>query len=130
MGEHLMTDLLPLLGALIVGAFAVARAVRLVTSDNWPPMLWLRLRWLTWTAQNPRRERWSDLLTCPFCFAPYAVLVDLAWAVAVGAHTHQQLDLSTGHTWWWLVNVWAAVSYVAPMIVVRDEPPAVEAEDE
>jgi hypothetical protein len=26
--------------------------------------------------------------------------------------------------WWWLVNVWAAVSYVAAMIVVRDEPPA------
>lgn len=106
-------DPLTLLAAFLLGVIAVARCARLVTSDTWPPVQWVRLRWLTWTAQTPRREAWSELLTCPFCFAPYAAAGNLALAWVS--------DLAV---WWWLLNVWAAGSYLAAMLVVRDEPPA------
>lgn len=115
-----MTDPLTLLAAAIVGTLAVARAVRLVTSDAYPPAEWVRLRFLTWAAQTPRREKWGPLVTCPFCFAPYAAAVNLAWALLAGLEWTGDLSWSSA---WWVVNAWAAVSYVAAMIVVRDEPP-------
>lgn len=111
------TDPLTLLAAFLLGTIAVGRATRLTVHDTWPPMLWLRLTWLSWTAQTERRDRWSNLLTCPFCFAPYAAAVNLAWALTAG--------LEWGPFWssaWWVVNVWAAVSYLAAIVVVYDEP--------
>lgn len=112
-----MTDPLTLLAAFILGTIAVARATRLVVHDPWPPILWARLRWLTWTGQTPAREKWADLFTCPFCFAPYAAAVNLTWVLLAG--------LEWGPFWssaWWVVNVWAAAAYLAPMLVLRDEP--------
>lgn len=118
--------------AFVVGSIAVGRAARLVVHDAWPPMQNLRVWWLGY--QHERQEKhldairdahilsprqwwwsgWGPLLTCPFCFAPYAAGIDLTWYL-----------LAEG--WWvdawWVVNVWAAVSYVAAMIVLRDEPP-------
>jgi hypothetical protein len=114
-----MSDLVRVVLASIVGVIAVARAVRLVTSDNWPPMEWARDQWNTVSARH--FPDWSDLFTCPWCFAPYAVAVDLTWAIL----TEVQLDGSWGSAWW-IVNGWAAASYVAPMIVTRDEPPPVD----
>ena len=118
-----MHDPWTLLAAFVVGTIAVARAARLVTADSWPPASWFRMRWLTWTANGGEwRRDWTDLFTCPFCFAPYAAAVDLGWAWLA--------DPRTTGSWaqtWWLVNLWAAVSYLAAMIVVRDEPPAEDA---
>jgi len=132
-------DLLLTAIAVLVGTLAVARAVRLVTHDEWPPILWARLRWLTWVANGGRggqdstghvepyvnrRAAWADLFTCPFCFAPYAAAVDLTWALLAGIH-HGPATGFWGQAWW-VVNLWAAVSCAASMVVVRDEP----AEDE
>ena len=103
--------------ALLIGTVAVARFTRLATSDAYPPAVWLRLKWLNLT----RNGKWSPLLTCPFCFAPYAAAADLAWAYSVDLTTWA--DLWSAGWWWWAVNVWLAVSYAAAMIVVRDEPP-------
>ncbi len=67
---------------------------------------------LTWRAE------WAILATCPFCFAPWAVLVSLVWAWASG------LDASSwAGALWWLAHIWLAVSYAASMLVLRDEPP-------
>lgn len=116
-----MTDPLTLLAAVVVGTVAVARATRLVTSDAYPPVQALRMWWINATevrGNGTWREGWSPLATCPFCFAPYAAAVNLTWALLAG--------LEWGPWWssaWWVVNLWAAVSYLAAMIVVRDEPP-------
>lgn len=106
--------------ALILGTLATARATRLAVHDGWPPAVAVRLRWLTWAAQTPRRQRWADLLDCPFCFAPYAAAVTLTVAIAAGVWTP---DLTTVAGWWWTLAVWASTSYAAAMIVVRDTPP-------
>jgi hypothetical protein len=101
------TDPWVLAAAAVIGTLAVARATRLVTHDTWPPMLRVRAWWGSLVHHGP----WVDLVECPFCFAPYAAAVDLLWAVWSG------LD------WvWWVVNVWAAFSYLAAIVVAYDEP--------
>ena len=111
-----MTDPLTYAAAALVGTLAVARGTRLVVHDSWPPMAWVRDRWIAWAGQHA--PNWVLLLTCPFCFAPYAAAADLTWVLLAG------LD---GASWWsaawWVANTWAAVAYVAAQVVVRDEPP-------
>lgn len=128
-----MTDPLTLLAAAVVGTLAVARAVRLVTADSYPPAEHLRIAWEVRQANRDAhaqarpgtlaavRTGWGPLLTCPFCFAPYAAAVNLTWALLAGLEWTGDLSWSSA---WWVVNTWAAVSYLAAMIVVRDEPPA------
>lgn len=100
--------------AFLLGVIATARCVRLVTSDDWPPVSSVRMAWLTWTSNGSEwRRDWADLLTCPFCFAPYATAGNLLLAY-----------VSDVAPWWFLLNLWAAVSYLTAMVVARDEPPA------
>lgn len=106
-----------LVAGFLVGTIATARAVRLVTADSFPPVFWVREWFAGWAEQTPNRAVWGPLLTCPFCFAPYAAAVNLTWAYAS--------DLDHTGFWgaaWWAVNTWATVSYLAAMIVTRDEP--------
>lgn len=114
-----------LLAAFVVGVIAVGRASRLAVHDAYPPVAAFRRWWFNQTvAKGGWREGWALLFTshdggsgCPFCFAPYAAAVNLTWALAAG--------LEWGPFWssaWWVVNVWAAVSYLAAIVVVYDEP--------
>lgn len=127
-------EAMTLLAAAVVGTLAVARATRLVTADAYPPAVALRRWWFNVTvAKGGWRKGWAPLLTddeaghgCPFCAAPYAAAVSLAWALASGAHLRATVDLTTWAGWWWVLSTWCAVSYLAAMIVVRDEPPAEE----
>ena len=98
--------LLPWL-AIVVAALSVARLTRLITQDTYPPVAWLRNQWSRLT----RDGEWSELVTCPFCAAPYIAAVILAWGLLSGPH------------WtWWAFNGWLALAYVGSMIVVRDTP--------
>lgn len=109
-----MLDVPTLIAGTIVCVLAVARATRLLTSDDFPPAMWLRGWYVTHSSQA-----WAPLITCPFCLAPWLTLVDLTWAAL--AH----LDLDSTSPWsnaWWFANAWFAVAYLASMIVVRDEP--------
>lgn len=128
-----MDETLTLLAAFVLGTLGVARATRLVTTDAYPPVEAIRIRWEIWHANRDiestrpgtlgsLRHGWAPLLTCPFCFAPYAAAVSLAWCYASGAYS--QFDgLTSSSGWWWALNVWAAVSYLSAAFVVRDEPP-------
>lgn len=111
------TDPLTLAAAFALGVIATARAVRLIVFDDFPPVAALRAGWLNLT----RHGRWSALVTCPFCLAPYAAAGNLAWALLTDLDTGTPVGAA-----WWVVNVWAAVSYLAPMLVLRDEPPPVD----
>jgi len=52
------------------------------------------------------------LVECPWCVAPYITFVDLVWAWSTDLH------------WtWWFGNVWAAVSWIAAYMCLRDIPP-------
>jgi hypothetical protein len=99
-------DPLVLVAAVVVGIVGVARLVRLAVDDDFPPVVWLRVRYITWA-----KGGWETLPTCAFCMAPWITLVALAWAVA-----------SDLHWTWWAFFGWLAASYASSMIVVRDTP--------
>ena len=101
-------DPLTAVAAAAVGVVAAARATRLVTKDHWPPMSFVRRKYV----EKTEGTEWSVLAECPFCVAPYVVAADLAWAV------NSDLDKK-----WWMVNGWLAASYAASWIVVRDDVP-------
>ena len=101
-------DPLTAVAAAAVGVVAAARATRLVTKDHWPPMSFVRRKYVELTEGT----EWSVLAECPFCVAPYVVAADLAWAL--------RSDLGRK---WWIANGWFAASYAASLIVVRDDVP-------
>lgn len=96
-----------LICAFVVGTLAVTRITRLIVDDDYPPIQWA-------TEQYARRapDKWVKLVECPWCVAPYVTVVDMAWAWSTGLH------------WtFWFANVWAAVSWLASFLCVRDIPP-------
>lgn len=96
-----------LLLAIAVGVLACARVVRLFLDDDFPPTKAVR-EW--YVAHVP--EQWGGLAECPWCLAPYVVLVDILWAWGSGLH------------WtWWFGNAWAGASWLVSYISMRDVPP-------
>lgn len=91
--------------ACIIGVLGSARATRLLVADGFPPIVSLRI----WYADHVPQE-WGKLASCPWCMAPYVVAGDMAWALA------GNLDII-----WYVVNGWAAASYAAAYIVLKDE---------
>lgn len=92
--------------AAIIGVIASGRMTRLITHDSFPPAEWFRIRFVAAT----RNGKWSTLVECPWCAAPYIVAVNLAWAL-----------LSDLHWAWWVANGWLAASYAASWLVYHDE---------
>ena len=94
-----------MVAAALIGIISVARLTRLLTQDTYPPAAWLRAKWQRITHDGP----WSDLVTCPYCAAPYIAAVVLAWGLVT--------DFQAA---WWIVNGWLAAAYLASSYVVRD----------
>lgn len=93
---------------LILGA---GRFTRLVTYDDFPPTIWLRVQWDKVTEGST----WNKLLHCFWCFGHWATLLVGAWFV-VGIFV-------PWIAWtWWIVWTWFALSYLVSMLVARDEP--------
>lgn len=96
---------------------STARLTRLLVHDKWPPAVTVRVWWMNATNHGP----WADLVTCPFCVTPYLTAGILTWGLAVGVPDGDAAAWSAAW-WWWLFNGWLALSYLAAMVVVRDEP--------
>ena len=100
--------------AIITGVLAVCRVVRLIVDDDYPPVLWAKKRYIAKVGQP-----WSDVVECPWCCAPYVAAPAVAWFAACVA-----LEEWVWLVWaWWIVNAWAAVSWVAGFVSLRDIPP-------
>ncbi len=105
---------LPLLLAVVVGTLAVARVVRLVVDDDYPPVVKVR-EWYMGKAPLD----WQPLMECPWCFAPYVSLPAVLWFASLVAWPHATWNLYL----WWIVNGWAAVAWTAAYVGMRDVPP-------
>jgi hypothetical protein len=97
--------------AVLVAIVGTGRAVRLVTYDDFPPSIWLRVLWGRITDHGP----WEKLFNCLWCFGPWATAICMGW-------------FFLGFLWlplwyaWWVVFTFAAISYLVSMLVRRDEP--------
>lgn len=99
-----------LLLAVLVTLLAAGRITRLVTYDDYPPTIAIRI----WWGNVTRGNGWEKLVNCYWCFGPWATL-------AVGG-TFFLTFLATWIAWvWWLLFSWLALSYLTSMIVDRDE---------
>lgn len=104
-----------LIVAVIVTVLSAGRLTRLVVADSWPPVLWFKAKWDTWTDKNEHRQGWWVLLSCPWCLGPWFTLLVGGWAV-VDALIDGVIDWP-----WWAFNGWLALSYLTSMVVFHDE---------
>ena len=95
------------IAAAIIGILSIARTARLLIHDDFPPVTWVRRRWFVLVGDSA----WGELAKCQFCLTPYL-------AAGMGAWAYWS---DFGWTWW-VVNGWWAASYVAAMVVSRDQP--------
>lgn len=107
--------------AVLVIVLGVGRLARIVTYDAYPPAIWWRERWTRMTGSFTEDTKewvpgpWTKLFTCFWCFTPWLMLIAIGWFV-----------LGLWVAWiavvWWFFWSWLALSYVASMILARDEP--------
>jgi hypothetical protein len=100
--------------SIITGILAVTRVVRLVVDDAWPPMEKARKAYA-----RRASDEWLPLIECPWCVAPYVALPAVAWF----ALTFRFPTWTVNNWAWWIVNGWAAVSWLAAYLTLRDIPP-------
>lgn len=104
------TELTHQLFAIVIAVLGVGRLTRIVTYDDYPPMIWLRSKW----ARLVKGGDWAKLLTCGWCASPYLAAVCVAHGL-----------VSFGRPWeasWWIFWGILALAYVAAMVFARDEP--------
>ena len=89
----------------LVVVLSSARLTRLVTYDKFPPVKWLREKYIEATDGSD----WQLLAFCPYCAGFWVTLV----VVLAGW-------LSGWHEVWWLVNGSLGASYLAAMVMVYD----------
>ena len=100
--------------AVVTGALALTRATRLVVDDSYPPAEAFRRWWMRHTSED-----WNPLVECPWCAAPSLALPAVAYAAVFVAN--QDVDWIVWS--WWLLNGWAAASWIAAFLTLRDVPP-------
>lgn len=96
---------------LAVAVLGVARLTRVAVYDDFPPAVWWRDRWLTWTDGSG----WEKLFLCWWCLSFWVALACIGWWIAGW--------FVLWIAWaWWIFWGGLAVGYLAPMLIVRDTP--------
>lgn len=96
---------------LATAVLGVARLVRAVVYDDFPPFVWWRNLWVKWTDGTG----WQSLFTCWWCLSFWAALACIGWWIG-------GLYLVWVAWGWWIFWGGLAVAYLATMVIVRDEP--------
>lgn len=92
---------------LVVGA---ARLTRILTYDDFPLSIAIRVWWQKTTKDGP----WAKLVTCPWCAGPWITLIALASFIVA---TYVPVLFAM----WWLFWGWLALSYWVSQYVHFDE---------
>lgn len=98
----------------VVVILASARLTRLVTFDHFPPVKWVREKYIEATDGSD----WQLLGFCPYCASFWVTLAVLGSGVAVGATDLPDLGV-LAQAWWILMGSLGA-SYLAAMVMVHD----------
>ena len=100
-----MVDIVLWILAFIVGSLSAGRLTRLIVHDDFPPVVWFRIKWDDLTDESG----WNKLFHCHWCLSFWAAAAVGGWAV-----------LSDLHESWWIINGILAAAQVVPMILERD----------
>lgn len=105
------TNFAIMIPAVLIAVLGVGRLARVLTYDKFPPAIKVRMFWDRVTSDG----QWALLAHCFWCASPWIMLICMGWFY-VGT-----LIVGIGIAWW-IFWGWLALSYVASMIVARDEP--------
>ena len=109
--DFFLTEPWRIVAVVLVLALGVGRLSRVITYDDFPPAVRVRIWWATLTKDGP----WAKLAMCQWCFTPWLMLFAIGW-----------FFLGFVVLWiawaWWIFWGWLAVSYLASLIIRRDEP--------
>lgn len=98
--------------AVVVALIGSARLTRILTYDDFPPAVWLRITW----AKVTKDGSWAKLAQCYWCAGPWVTL----FAIVTFLLTFE----ASWVAWtWWLLYTWMSLSYLVSMWVDRDERP-------
>lgn len=89
----------------LVTITSAARITRLLTYDEFPPSVWVRMQWDKLTHDNG----YALLVHCGYCASFWITLIVLG----VG-------ELTDYHPVWWFVNGVFGASYLAAILMSRD----------
>jgi hypothetical protein len=96
--------------AVIVGVVGAARLTRVLTIDDYPPTVAIRIWWDTITKDGP----WAKLVHCPWCAGPWFTLAALVSFLV--SFLHPALGWA-----WWIFWGWLALSYFTSQYVYFDQ---------
>lgn len=101
------TNIPLLIAAVLVAVLGTGRLTRVIVHDDFPPSVWARIKWDSLT----RDGSWSKLAHCWWCATPWIMAICIAWGY-----------FSSLHWSWWLFWGWLGLSYLAAIVIARDEP--------
>lgn len=93
--------------AMAASVLGVARIVRLLVFDDFPPSVAAR----AWWAKTTRNGPWAQLAKCGFCLSPYLMAISWAWGW-----------VSDLHWTWWVAHLFAGTAYLSSILVAYDQP--------
>ena len=96
---------------------SVARLTRLAVYDKFPPVQWVRDKYLDATDGSG----WGLLALCGFCMSFWVTLLVVGWGLLAGVYDRTP-DEATAEPYavWWIVNGILAMSYLAASYIARD----------
>lgn len=95
--------------------FGSGRLTRVIFYDTFPPVVWFRMQWDRLTDRPGYVGQWNSLMHCPWCLSFWITLGCIGWMV--GGWYVEWLMWA-----WWVFWGALAASYVATIVIVRDEP--------
>ena len=106
--------------ALLTGLLGVGRLTRVIVYDDFPPAVWLRIKWddLVSVQRGPWWAMWNKLLHCWWCLSMWVAVACIVWWTFLNP-----LHPAWMYAWW---VFWGglALSYAATMVIVRDQRPS------
>lgn len=100
----------------IITVIASARLTRLAVYDHFPPVMWLRNKYLDATDGSG----WQLLGLCGYCSSFWATLVVVVWADLSGVFEGWTGDPNIWASAWWFLMGTLAASYLAASFVAND----------
>lgn len=97
------------LAALFVAVLGAGRLTRVITFDDFPPTMWLRVQWINIAGDT----KWEKLLFCHWCFGFWAAALTIGWFAAGLA------VLWIGIAWWVIFGS-LAIGYLVSILVEFD----------
>lgn len=106
-----------------VTIMSVARITRLLTYDQFPPILYFRDKISEAGDKTALGRKWALLAVCGYCMSFWVALVVIAWGYFAGVFENPMTPAGSDFPWfaaWWLVNSVFGSAYLGAIVMKHD----------